>query len=216
VPRVTLNEELFACAVTGKPGPIGGAEFLNALAASILVELALGGRIEIADDGAVSVVDATPTGDAIADEVLADLPDALDANEQAGRGRRLAAVAPGLVKTAYGRTYDRVAADGIVEIRKEKKFGLISQEILKLTATGEEIRARAAGVLTGQAEPTGRDAALISLLAVAKLVDRQVPKAARAQARERAQAIAAQDQAATEVGVAIRSVKASAAALIAR
>lgn len=211
---MALNDELFACAITGKPGPIGGADFLNSLAASILVELVLAGRIEIADDGEVSVLDATPTGDPIADEVLADLPAALDAHERAGRGRRLAAIAPGLVKSAYGRTYDRVVAEGIVEVVNDKLLGMISRERLELTPAGQEIRSRVAAVLLGEAEPSARDAALVNLVASAGAVDRQVPGSEKARARARTEELGVGDTASAEIAAAVRSVRATAASLL--
>ena len=211
-----LNHELFACAVTGKPGPIGGAEFLNALAGAVIVELALAGRVEIADDGEVRVVDATPTGDPLADEALADLPEALDAYEAAGRGRRLAAIAPGFVPNAYTRTYDAVIEAGLVEAKKDKLLGMISRERLELTPAGEEVRAGIRPVLLGESQPEARQAALVSLLAVAKAAGRQVPSGARKEAEARAEEIAAGDTAGTEIAEAVRSVKVTAASLIAR
>jgi hypothetical protein len=210
---VALNDELFACAVTGKPGPIGGAQFLNALAASIVVELAMAGRLEIADDGEVVIRDTAPTGDPIADEVLAGLPEALDAYEQMGRGRTLAAVAPGLVKAAYSKTYDRATADGLVDVKKDKLLGVISREKHELTAAGLGVRDRVAAVLTGNAEPTPRDAALVNLVAAAGIVDRQVAASEREGARARAEALGRDDAASAEIAAATRSVKATAASL---
>jgi hypothetical protein len=202
-----LPEELFSCALTGKPGPIGDARFLNALAAAVLMELALAKRVDIEPDGEVRVVDHAPTGSRAVDEALADLPAALDAHAAAGRDRTVGSVTPGMVKAAYKGTYDAAVADGWVEVRESKLLGMVSREVLVATARAEGARERARRILLGEEAPDERGSALAGLIEAAGLVDRLVPKPQRSSAKQRAEELSSGDPVPGEIGAAVGRIQ---------
>lgn len=100
---LTLAEELVLLAYDDETGKLAGASYLpQALAGAFLAELALLGRVRLADD-VVTVADATPTGDPLLDEALWRL-DAVD-------GRKphvcLPVLADGSQRTVLNRLVER-------------------------------------------------------------------------------------------------------------
>ena len=132
------------------------------MAAAILVELALRGRLAIID-GAVSVLDPTPTGDPIADGVLGriavDTPHSAASWVQRLRHALRERVLASLVERGVIREQDESAMDYITLHR----YPTVDPEPEKDT------RARLAAALTGDTVPDERTAALAALVASVRM-----------------------------------------------
>ncbi|MEU7608588.1 GPP34 family phosphoprotein [Micromonospora sp. NPDC049204] len=132
------------------------------MAAAVLVELALAGRIAYAD-GSLAVIDPTPTGEPVADEVLG----------------RVAADTPhspaSWVQRLRHGLRDRILGDlcsqGVVRDVDETELGFIHVHRYPVVdATVEaETRQRLAEALTGAAAPDERTAALATLVVVLRM-----------------------------------------------
>jgi hypothetical protein len=132
------------------------------MAAAVLVELALAGRIAYSE-GTLVVADSTPTGEPIADEVLA----------------RIEADTPhspsSWVQRLRHRLRDRVLADlvarGVVRHVDETELGFIHVHRYPLADGSAEAdcRHRLAQALTGDGPPDERTAALATLVAAVRM-----------------------------------------------
>ena len=161
---VELAEELLLLAYDDESGRATGSQIgLDlGMAAAVLVELALAGRIAYVD-GTIAVRDATPTGKPIIDEVLA----------------RVAADTPhtpaSWVQRLRHGLRDRVLADlcarGVICDVDETTMGFIHlHRYPTVDATVEaEVRARLSQALTGDDVPDERTAALATLVAAARM-----------------------------------------------
>ncbi|MGW0506944.1 MULTISPECIES: GOLPH3/VPS74 family protein [Micromonospora] len=131
------------------------------MAAAVLIELALAGRIAYAE-GALTVVDATPTGEPVTDDVLA----------------RIAADTPhspsSWVQRLRHGLRDKVLGDlcahGVVRDVDETELGFIHVHRYPVLdpSVEAETRERLAAALTGEA-PDERTAALATLVAVLRM-----------------------------------------------
>ena len=161
---VVLAEELLLLAYDDESGKATGSQIgLDlGMAAAVLVELALAGRVAYVD-GAIMVRDATPTGDSILDEVLA----------------RVAADTPHtpaswVQRLRYGLR-DRVLADlctrGVIRDVDETMQGFIHlHRYPTVDATVEtEVRERLGRALAGDEVPDERTAALATLVAAVRM-----------------------------------------------
>jgi hypothetical protein len=161
---VELAEELLLLAYDDESGKATGSQIgLDlGMAAAVLVELALAGRIGYAD-GTIVVRNATPTGKPIIDEVLA----------------RVAADTPhtpaSWVQRLRHGLRDRVLADlcarGVICDVDETALGFIHlHRYPTVDGTVEaEVRARLSQALTGDDVPDERTAALATLVAAARM-----------------------------------------------
>jgi hypothetical protein len=161
---VALAEELLLLAYDDESGRATGSQIgLDlGMAAAVLVELALAGRVAYAD-GTILVRDATPTGVPIIDEVLA----------------RVAADTPhtpaSWVQRLRHGLRDRVLADlcarGVICDVDETTLGFIHlHRYPTLDPTVEaEVRARLSQALTGDDVPDERTAALATLVAAVRM-----------------------------------------------
>ncbi|MEJ3742078.1 GPP34 family phosphoprotein [Actinomycetes bacterium KLBMP 9797] len=161
---VALPEELLLLAyddISGK-AVVSRIGLDLGMAAAILVELALAGRVAYAD-GMLEAIDATPTGEPIADDVL----------------RRIAEDSPHtpaswLQRLRHGLR-DRVLADlcarGVVRDIDETALGFIHvHRYPTVDPTVEtDIRARLAKALRGDEVPDERTAALATLVAALRM-----------------------------------------------
>ncbi|MEU5549532.1 MULTISPECIES: GPP34 family phosphoprotein [unclassified Micromonospora] len=131
------------------------------MAAAVLIELALAGRIAYAE-GALTVVDATPTGEPITDDVLsriaADTPHSPSSWVQRLRH--------GLRDKVLGD----LCAHGVVRDVDETEMGFIHVHRYPVLdpSVEAETRQRLAAALTGEA-PDERTAALATLVAVLRM-----------------------------------------------
>ncbi|MDG6107957.1 GPP34 family phosphoprotein [Dactylosporangium aurantiacum] len=161
---VALAEELLLLAYDDESGKATGSHIgLDlAMAAGMLVDLALAGRLAYAG-GMIVVVNPAPTGEPIADEVLA----------------RVVADTPHtpaswLQRLRHGLR-DRVLADlcgrGILRDVDETQLGFIHLHRYPTAdpTVEDELRARLGRALTGDDVPDERTAALAALVAAARM-----------------------------------------------
>ncbi|WP_433129405.1 GOLPH3/VPS74 family protein [Micromonospora sp. CA-240977] len=161
---VALAEELLLLAyddTTGK-ATMPRISLDLGMAAAVLVELALAGRIAY-DNGSLAVIDPTPTGEPVADEVLG----------------RVAADTPhspaSWVQRLRHGLRDRILGDlcsqGVVRDVDETELGFIHVHRYPVVdaSVEAETRQRLAEALTGAAAPDERTAALATLVAVLRM-----------------------------------------------
>ncbi|MEU4400087.1 GPP34 family phosphoprotein [Micromonospora orduensis] len=161
---VALAEELLLLAyddTTGK-ATMPRISLDLGMAAAVLVELALAGRIAYAD-GSLTVVDPTPTGEPVADEVLG----------------RIAADTPhtpaSWVQRLRHGLRDRILGDlctqGVVRDVDETELGFIHVHRYPVVDRSVEAdtRQRLTEALTGAAAPDERTAALATLVVVLRM-----------------------------------------------
>ncbi|MET8261438.1 GPP34 family phosphoprotein [Micromonospora sp. NPDC005553] len=161
---VALAEELLLLAyddTTGK-ATMPRISLDLGMAAAVLVELALTGRIAYAD-GSLAVIDPTPTGEPFSDDVLG----------------RIAADTPhspaSWVQRLRHGLRDRILADlcrqGVVRDVDETELGFIHVHRYPVvdTSVEAETRQRLAEALTGAAAPDERTAALATLVVVLRM-----------------------------------------------
>jgi Golgi phosphoprotein 3 (GPP34) len=161
---VALAEELLLLAYDDESGRATGSQIgLDlGMAAAVLVELALAGRVAYID-GAIVVKDATPTGQSINDEILA----------------KVAADTPhtpaSWVQRLRHGLRDRVLADlcarGVICDIDETAMEFIHlHRYPTLDGTVEaEVRSRLSRALTGDIVPDERTAALATLVSAARM-----------------------------------------------
>ncbi|MEU8422467.1 GPP34 family phosphoprotein [Micromonospora sp. NPDC048835] len=161
---VALAEELLLLAyddTTGK-ATMPRISLDLGMAAAVLVELALAGRVAYAD-GSLTVIDPTPTGEPFSDDVLS----------------RIAADTPhtpaSWVQRLRHGLRDRILADlcrqGVVRDVDETELGFIHVHRYPVldTSVEAETRQRLAEALTGAAAPDERTAALATLVVVLRM-----------------------------------------------
>ncbi|MBM0239081.1 GPP34 family phosphoprotein [Micromonospora sp. ATA32] len=161
---VALAEELLLLAYDDETGKatMPRISLDLGMAAAVLVELALAGRIAYSD-GSLAVTDPAPTGEPIADEVLA----------------RIAADTPhspaSWVQRLRHGLRDRILGDlcaqGVVRDVDETELGFIHVHRYPVVdATVEaDVRGRLVKALTGDEAPDERTAALATLVAVLRM-----------------------------------------------
>ncbi|OKI42218.1 GOLPH3/VPS74 family protein [Micromonospora sp. CB01531] len=161
---VALAEELLLLAYDDETGKatMPRISLDLGMAAAVLVELALAGRIAYAD-GSLAVIDPAPTGEPIADEVLA----------------RIAADTPhspsSWVQRLRHGLRDRILGDlcgrGVVRDIDETELGFIHVHRYPVADASVEadIRRRLAEALTDDQAPDERTAALATLVAVLRM-----------------------------------------------
>ncbi|MEU4550988.1 GOLPH3/VPS74 family protein [Micromonospora violae] len=161
---VALAEELLLLAyddTTGK-ATMPRISLDLGMAAAVLVDLALAGRIAY-DDGSLTVIDPTPTGEPFSDDVL----------------NRIAADTPhtpaSWVQRLRHGLRDRILADlcrqGVVRDIDETELGFIHVHRYPVvdSSVEAETRQRLAEALTGSAAPDERTAALATLVVVLRM-----------------------------------------------
>jgi hypothetical protein len=175
--------------------PRGGFDY--ALAGAALSELLLAGRLRREDDRLVATT-AAPTGEALLDEVLAEIR-----GQDRPRGlewwvRRLAS-GHRCRKPIRDRLIGQLTARGVLlaagdEVRVLGRVWVRTTPTVAGSATVGQERAAIGEVVLGRQEPDERAAALVALVQVSGLLGRCVPKAELRQARRRAKRIGAADE----------------------
>lgn len=161
---ISLAEELLLLAYDDETGKATGSRIgLDlGMAAAVLIDLALAGRVAYAD-GSLIVTNPAPTGDPIADDVLARV--AADTPH----------TPPQWVQRLRHKLRDRVLADlvarGIVRDVDETALGVIHVHRYPTIDPKPEAdaRERLTGALTGQRPPDERTAALATLLVAVRM-----------------------------------------------
>jgi len=185
---VALAEELLLLAYDDETGKATGSRIgLDlGMAAAVLVELALAGRVAL-EGGAIVAVNPTPIGDPIADEVLA----------------RVAADTPhtpaSWVQRLRHGLRDRVLADlcarGVMRDVDETTMEFIHLHRYPTVDVSVErdVRARLTAALTGDSIPDERTAALATILAAVRMEPvLKLPDGEVAAAHQRLEEIAGQ------------------------
>ncbi|AVT30198.1 MULTISPECIES: GPP34 family phosphoprotein [unclassified Plantactinospora] len=161
---VGLAEELLLLGYDDKSGKATGSRIgLDlGMAAAVLVDLALAGRVAFSD-GSIVATDPTPTGDPIADDVLA----------------RIAADTPhtpaSWVQRLRHGLRDRILSDlctrGVISDVDETELGYIHVHRYPVLdpSVEAEIRGRLTAALTGEAVPDERTAALAAVMAAIRV-----------------------------------------------
>ncbi len=203
---MNLAQELYLCALDGSayhgqklPPGIGGA---------LLADLQLQRRVELGER--VGVLDRSPTGDPLLDEMLGSLPEGEDSP-------KINYAVSGLGQVQTRRVMEKTLEDGLCEEHPGEKRRLLpgSKPAFRLaTPAGEEPRARARETLLGQREPDARTAVLVTLVEACGLVGGLVPREERKAAQQRAREIANGEGVSEVVRGVISSVQASIASQI--
>nr|MDT0657984.1 GPP34 family phosphoprotein [Micromonospora sp. DSM 115978] len=163
--EVALAEELLLLGYDDKSGKATGSRIgLDlGMAAAVLVELALAGRIAFSE-GSIVVVDPSPTGNSIDDEVLArlaaDTPHTPASWLQRLRHGLRSRVLADLVARDIVCDIDETAMDGYVHVHRYPSVD---------STVEAAIRARLATALTGDQVPDERTAALATLVAAVRM-----------------------------------------------
>ncbi|MFC7548290.1 GPP34 family phosphoprotein [Plantactinospora sp. GCM10030261] len=165
---VALAEELLLLAYDDKSGKAVGSRIgLDlGMAAAVLVDLALANRITFAD-GSLVVTDPTPTGEPIADGVLArlaaDTPHTPASWVQRLRHGLRDQVLGDLCARGVMQDVDETAMNGFVHVHRYPSID---------PSVEAEIRRRLADVLTGARVADERTAALATLVAAIRMEPR--------------------------------------------
>lgn len=162
---VALAEELLLLAYDDESGKAVGSRIgLDlGMAAAVLVDLALAGRIAYSD-GTIIVIDDKPTGEPIADEVLAkiagDTPHTPASWVQRLRHGLRARVLADLCNRGVICDVDETAMDGFVHLHRYPTVD---------ASVEAEVRERLGRALTGEEMPAERTAALATLVAAVRM-----------------------------------------------
>lgn len=161
---VPLAEELLLLAYDDDTGKATGSRIALDLgmAAAVLIELALAGRI-VLDGGFVVVRDGTAIGEPIADAVLARMVDATP-NTAASWVQRLR---HGLRDRVLGDLCDRGVVRDVGELALE--FIPVHRYPAVDGSVERDVRDRLAAALAGDSPPDERTAALATLLAAVRM-----------------------------------------------
>ncbi len=171
----------------------------HALAGAALSELLLAGQLRH-DDGWVVAAAASPTGDALLDEVLAEVTGEERSRTLKWWVHRLASRHGGR-KPVRDRLIDQLTERGVLARGERRVLGLVPVATHPVAdpASAERARAAIAEVLLGRQELDQLTAALVALVQVSGLVDVCVPDAERRAARRRARQITAGNEVGTAV-----------------
>lgn len=206
-----LAEELLLLALDDESGRVGVSQLDRGLAGAVLLELALLGRVRVAEKGEdvragrLVLVPGSP----LAQPVLAEGLAVLESRE----GRKPQHVIDKLAKGLRDRLADGLVHAGVLRHERHRVLGLFPTHRLPAQDVTHEatVRERIAAALAGAA-PDERTAALIALLSALKAVTSVFEVPDKRAARRRAKEIAEGQWAATAVRKAVEAVYAATAA----
>ncbi|GAB7184148.1 hypothetical protein ATKI12_3979 [Kitasatospora sp. Ki12] len=213
--HVTLAEELMLLSLDDESGVAkDGAAAGWAVAGGLLAELALAGRVAL-DEGRLSVIDPTPTGDPLLDERLERLVEWIG-----GKAPGKAKAAEWLTRdraTAVRAAVDRLCERGLVVEERHRVLGLFPVRRYPEAdgSVERELRGRLTAVIRHHEAPDMRTATLIALLHSARLHALAFPDLPRARVELRFAEIAAGDWAGEPVSEALRNMRVAIAAITA-
>lgn len=203
-----LAEELLLLALDDRTGRVGVREIDKGLAGAVLLELALLGRVRVAEKrenvraGRLVLQPGPPPGHPVLDAGLATLEDR--------EGRRPERVIGALGKDLRDRLADGLVAAGVLRRERHRVLGLFPTRRLHAQDGTHEaaVRERIQAALRG-ATPDERTAALIALLSALKAVTTVFEVPDKRAARRRAREIAEGQWAATAVRKAVEAALAA-------
>ncbi|QGV80052.1 GOLPH3/VPS74 family protein [Streptomyces ficellus] len=208
---VTLAEEIALLSLDDESGAAKDRQSAGwAVAGGILLELAMAGRVTVAD-GRLTVTDPTPTGTALLDGRLAQLVE-----WTARKSPRK--VSDWLTKDqskAVAATAQSLRERGLVTEERSKVLGLFPVRRYPEAdgSVEQELRARLTSVVVHATEPDDRTSGLVSLLHAAKLHRIAFPDVPRKLVAPRMAAIAEGQWAGDGVREAIRNMQAAMVAI---
>ncbi|GIG85700.1 GOLPH3/VPS74 family protein [Plantactinospora endophytica] len=161
---VGLAEELLLLGYDDKSGKATGSRIgLDlGMAAAVLVDLALAGRVAFSD-GSIVATDSTPTGDPVADDVLARIA--------ADTPHTPASWVQRLRHGLRDRILTGLCARGVISDVDETELGYIHVHRYPVLdpSVETEIRNRLTSALTGEGVPDERTAALAAVMAAIRV-----------------------------------------------
>ncbi len=160
-----LAEDLLLLVTDDASGRLSvpGAQVDAGLAGANLIELVLAGKVDLSGEGdqgkpgRIIVRDPSPAGDVVLDAALQTVI--------AHQGKRPSAVITPLSKNLRAALYQRLADSGVLRAGQVKILGVFPAHSWPAQDAGheEQVRQVVTQVLTRQAEPDPRTAALIAL-----------------------------------------------------
>jgi hypothetical protein len=162
--QTLIAEDLLLLLLDDEKGTLAASDKVQPLmGGALLLELALAGRVEVAEktrvwSAAKVAVTGTPLGEPVLDEALATVAEkprsAQDLVNRLGKGTR-------------DRLLDRLVANGLVERHEGRVLGLFPRTTwpARDARHEESVRALLQGVLVQRLTPDARTAALVALLA---------------------------------------------------
>lgn len=197
-----IGEDIVLLAIRRNGTIVAYDQLRFALAGSQLVQLAAAGRIDIDQYGRVVVLNASPTGDALADVALAALNDAVRppwAKEWVGRQRLV----------LVDRYLEHLAAAGAIRAEDRRVLGLF-RTVRRWTVVDKQrltdAKNRLAAIASTTEPVTSQQAAFAGLVHAVGLDRSLYPKGEDSAVRDRLAAIARQDETVTMVSGAPTSV----------
>ena len=201
---MNLPEEFALLAYDDDGAPVtDGTHLNNGLGGAVLLELALTGKVDVADKKVV-VVDATPTGDSLLDQALARIVD--------DKARKPGHWVTKFAKNTRSDVMDRLAAQGVVRLEKGKVLGLFPRTRYPAAHGVEpsqetEARQRMHAAVTGTGPVEPRTAALCALVAATDLDKKVFRDLDRRQVKARLKEIGEGAWAATAVKKSIEEIQ---------
>jgi hypothetical protein len=211
--EITLAELLLLIAYDDAGNRIGRSQAVDlGLAGAVLADLAIAGRVDVADRK-VRVVDPTPTGHPVLDDALAGL-----AAER--RLRRPSDQVRVLSRGLRDKVLERLVGDGVLRLEQDRVLWVFPRRRYPSTTGLEPVaetdaRGRLRLAVDGAGPVDPRTAALCGLVKAVRLEKAVFPDRSRREVRRRLTAIADSDWASEAVRKAIAEVEAAVAASIA-
>jgi hypothetical protein len=168
---VLIAEMLLLVAMNDKGHvPVGGDAFIRVgLSGALLAELAIDGRLTIAEDGTVRAGDTRP-----ADELLADVYDAVRDHLE---GRKAKQVIGGLnrhIGGSWNRVVDRLVSAGVLGREKPSVFRP-TQHPVRDTAARQLVLYQVQAAAAGYAPVSADVAVILALAGPCRLLERVAP-----------------------------------------
>ena len=211
---LTVAEEMLLLALDDETGTFVTEPDVNvsyALAGAVLMDLALKGRIEAGPDRLL-VLDPTPTGDAVQDEVLAQI----DASQEVRDTDHWVAEIGLRVDDLRDRLLDRLVERGILKRVDEKLLWVFDTRRYPMVDGREEreVKRRIMDALFSDGPVKREDAVIVSLADACNLFSQLLRPRELDNVKERIKAIAGSDAIGQAVANTIREVRASIAPMI--
>lgn len=205
---MTLTEDLTLVLLSPDTGRavVDGTSFDRAIGGALLLDLATRERITADGDRAkarLSVVDGTPTGDAVLDMALARFDKPLRAQKAVER----------LARGTRTPVLEHLAEQGLVRRERSRLLGVLPFTTWSPGEAAKELRGRVAAVLLDGVQPDQHLALLISLVHAVK-AEHKIVDGTRRQLRARAAEVTEGEWAGKAVRKAIQAVEAGVAAAV--
>lgn len=205
-----LIAEMFLLVAVNDKGhvPAGGDPFVKiGLSGALLAELAMDGRLTIAEDGTVRAGDTRP-----GDDLLADVYDAVREHLAGRKARQVVRGLDRCIGGGWNRVVDRLVAIGVLGREKPSVFRPTQHPVLDTAGHQvilDQVRAAAAGD-----GPVSADVAVVLALAgPCRLLERVAPdRRTRGEAKRRIARVTAETPFATDVAKIVDELIAAVAA----